>query len=75
MRLLGLARGEGDELDAAIRVEGIDERLRKGREAAEKGLAVVKVGEALCGIVSDRCARVSVGRLAGPGWFLMPPQS
>ena len=38
-----LARGEGDELDAAVGVEGVDEGLGEGGEAADEGLGVVPV--------------------------------
>lgn len=51
MRARGLARCEGDELDAAIRVECIRERLSERREATDERLAVVEVCESL----KDKC--------------------
>lgn len=47
VRLCRLARGERDELDAAIGVEGVSEGLRERGEAADDGLAVVEVCQAL----------------------------
>lgn len=47
VRCRGLARGEGDELDAAVGVEGVGERLCEPGEAVDEGLAVLEVGPAL----------------------------
>ena len=47
MRLRGLAGGERDELDAAVREERVDEGLREGGEAAVEGLVVAPVRETL----------------------------
>lgn len=47
MRVRALARGEGDELDAAVRVERVHERLCECTEAADERLAVLEVRETL----------------------------
>ena len=47
MRARGLARCEGDELDAAIRVECVRECLSERGEAADERLAVVEVCKSL----------------------------
>ena len=43
MGRFGLAGCERDELDAAVGVEGVDEGLGEGGEAADEGLVVVPV--------------------------------
>ena len=65
MRARGLARCEGDELDAAIRVECIRERLSERGEAADERLAIVKVCESLKDRVEDR------GAEQGARWYLL----
>ena len=47
VRACALACSKGDELDAAVRVECIDERLRERAKAAYKRLSVSEVREAL----------------------------
>ena len=53
MRVRALARGEGDELDAAVRVERVHKRLRERAEAADERLAVLEVRETLGVRVSE----------------------
>ena len=48
-----LARRERDELDAAVRVERVHERLRKRAEAADERLAVLEIRETLQVRVSE----------------------
>ena len=53
MRVRALARGEGDELDAAVGVERVHERLRERAEAADERLAVLEIRETLQVRVSE----------------------
>ena len=47
MRARALARGEGDELDAAVGVERVDEGLGERAEAPDERLPALEVREAL----------------------------
>ena len=76
MRARGLARCEGDELDAAIRVECVRECLSERGKAADERLAVLEVRETLEVRVSESAGVRTRRRVrrTGPGWPWTPPQ-
>ena len=62
MRARGLAGGERDELDAAVRVERKDERLRERRESADERLVVPPIRQTLVEESSQRHCIANAGR-------------
>lgn len=67
MRARTLPRGERDKLDAAVRVERVDEGLCKRAKAADECLPVVEVREALCVFLGQRRVLTRLRRIV-TGW-------